>query len=245
MGAAMGRLTGKVAIVTGAASRAPGVGNGAATALLFAREGAKVVLVNRSVARAKSLEDQIRSEGGEAPAFGADVTQPEAMEAMAAFAVERYGRLDILHNNVGITIPGTPETVDLAEWNLVLQTNLTSALLCCRSCIPKMRAGGGGSIINVSSVAGMVGLAGSKGAVAYVATKAALQGLTLSIAADYAAERIRANCLIVGTVATPLAGTLGEEARERRRKSVPLQTEGTRWTPPTQRFFWRATKRGG
>ena len=107
----MERLSGKVAIVSGAASRGEGVGNGAATAILFAREGAKVVLVNRSLERAKVLEEQIRSEGGEATAFPTDITQPEAVEAMAAFAVERYGRLDILHNKVGIGASGTPETV--------------------------------------------------------------------------------------------------------------------------------------
>lgn len=225
----MGRLTGKVAIVTGAASRGEGVGNGAATAILFAREGAKVVLVNRDLERAKALEEQIRAEGGEASSFAANVTRPEEAEAMAAFAIERYGRLDILHNNVGIGSPGTAETVDLGHWDAVFQTNLTSALLCCRACIPRMRAGGGGSIINVSSTAGAVGLQGSTGAVAYVATKAGLQGMTLSLAADYAAEGIRANCLIVGTVATPMVAHLGEEGRERRRKAVPLQTEGTGW----------------
>jgi NAD(P)-dependent dehydrogenase (short-subunit alcohol dehydrogenase family) len=87
------RLSGKVAVVTGAASSGEGVGNGAATAILFAREGAKVVLVNRSPDRAKILEEQIRSEGGDATAFPADITQPNTVEAMAAFAVERYGRL--------------------------------------------------------------------------------------------------------------------------------------------------------
>lgn len=225
----MGRLTGKVAIVTGAASRAEGVGNGAATAILFAREGASVVLVNRDLDRGQKLEADIRSEGGEATAFAADVTRPEAAEAMAAFAARKYGRLDILHNNVGIGGSGTPETIDLADWNRVFETNLTSALLCCRSCIPRMRLNGGGSIINVSSTAGAVGLKGSTGAVAYVVTKSGLQGMTLSLAADYAAEGIRANCLVVGTVATPMVAHLGEEGRERRRKSVPLQTEGTGW----------------
>jgi NAD(P)-dependent dehydrogenase (short-subunit alcohol dehydrogenase family) len=225
----MNRLAGKVAVVTGAASRGEGIGNGAATAILFAREGAKVVLVNRDLERAQALEQQIREEGGDASAFAADVTQPEAAEAMAAFAVERYGRLDILHNNVGIGSPGTAETVDLTRWNRVFETNLTSALLCCRFCIPHMRAGGGGSILNVSSTAGMVGLQGSTGAVAYVVTKSGLQGMTLSLAADFAAEGIRANCLVVGTVATPMVAHLGEEGRERRRKAVPLQTEGTGW----------------
>jgi NAD(P)-dependent dehydrogenase (short-subunit alcohol dehydrogenase family) len=226
----MGRLTGKVAVVTGAASQAEGVGNGAATAVLFAREGARVVLVNRNAERAEALAERIRSEGGEAAAFGADVTRAEATEAMAAFAVGRYGRLDILHNNVGTIGPGTPETIGLADWDRVFGTNLTSALLCCRACIPRMRAGGGGATVNVSSIAGVVGLSGgSAGAVAYTTTKAGLQGFTLSVAADYAAEGIRANCLIVGTVNTPMVARLGAEALERRRKAVPLQTEGTGW----------------
>jgi NAD(P)-dependent dehydrogenase (short-subunit alcohol dehydrogenase family) len=225
----MGRLTSKVAIVTGAASQAEGVGNGAAVAMLFAREGARVVLVNRTLERAKALEEAIRSKGGEATAFAADVTRPEATEAMAAFAVEHYGRLDVLHNNVGVGAGGNTVTVSLDDWNRLLQSNLTSAMLCCRACIPRMRASGGGSIVNVSSTAGVIGLSGTPGAVAYTATKAGLQGLTLSVAADHAAEGIRANCLVVGTVATPLVAHLGEEARERRRKAVPLQTEGTGW----------------
>jgi len=225
----MGRLAGKVAIVTGAAAQAEGIGNGTAVAMLFAREGASVVLVNRSLERAKALEEQIRTEGGEATAFAADVTDPDAAEAMAAFAVERYGRLDVLHNNVGVGAGGNTVTQSLEDWNRLLATNLTSAMLCCRAAIPRMRAAGGGSIINVSSSAGMLGLSGTPGAVAYTATKAGLQGLTLSVAADHAAEGIRANCLIVGTVFTPLVRMLGEEGRERRRKAVPLQTEGTGW----------------
>jgi NAD(P)-dependent dehydrogenase (short-subunit alcohol dehydrogenase family) len=225
----MGRLSGKVAIVTGAASQAEGVGNGAAVAMLFAREGARVVLVNRSLERAKALEESIRSEGGEAKAFAADVTQPDSTEAMAAFAVDSYGRLDILHNNVGVGAGGNTVTVSLDDWNRLIASNLTSAMLCCRACIPRMRAAGGGSIINVSSTAGAIGLSGTPGAVAYTATKAGLQGLTLSVAADHAAEGIRANCLIVGTVYTPLVAFMGEEGRERRRKAVPLQTEGAGW----------------
>jgi NAD(P)-dependent dehydrogenase (short-subunit alcohol dehydrogenase family) len=225
----MGRLSGKVAIVTGAASQAEGVGNGAAVAMLFAREGARVVLVNRSLERAKALEESIRSEGGEARAFAADVTQPDSTEAMAAFAVDSYGRLDILHNNVGVGAGGNTVTVSLDDWNRLIASNLTSAMLCCRACIPRMRAAGGGSIINVSSTAGAIGLSGTPGAVAYTATKAGLQGLTLSVAADHAAEGIRANCLIVGTVYTPLVAFMGEEGRERRRKAVPLQTEGAGW----------------
>jgi NAD(P)-dependent dehydrogenase (short-subunit alcohol dehydrogenase family) len=225
----MNRLAGKVAIVTGAAPRGEGIGNGTATAILFAREGAKVVLVNRGVDRAEALAETIRAEGGEAAAFAADVTQPDQTEAMAAFAVERYGRLDILHNNVGVGAGGNTVTQSLEDWGRLIETNLTSAMLCCRAAIPRMRESGGGSIINVSSTAGVLGLSGTPGAVAYTATKGGLQALTLSVAADHAAEGIRANCLVVGTVYTPLVSALGEEGRERRRQAVPLQTEGTGW----------------
>lgn len=228
-GESKGRLAGKVAVVTGAAAQGEGVGNGSAIAQLFAREGARVVLVNRSEARAAALEAAIRAEGGEAAAFAADVTQPDATEAMAAFAVERFGRLDILVNNVGVGAGGNTVTVALEDWRRLIETNLTSAMLCCRACIPRMREGGGGSIVNISSTAGAVGMSGTPGAVAYAASKGGLQAMTLSVAADHAAEGIRANALIVGTVFTPLVARMGEEARERRRKAVPLQTEGTGW----------------
>ena len=225
----MGRLDGKVAIVTGAASRGEGVGNGAAAAILFAREGAKVVLVNRSLARAEALAVTIRAAGGTALAVAADVADAAGSALMAQTALDHFGKIDILHNNVGIGAAGTPETVTLEAWELVFRTNLTSALLSCRAVLPHMKAQGSGAIINVSSIAGMTGLSGSPGAVAYTTTKAGLQGFTLSIAADYAAHGIRANCIIVGTVNTPLVAHLGEEARERRRRGVPLQTEGTGW----------------
>jgi NAD(P)-dependent dehydrogenase (short-subunit alcohol dehydrogenase family) len=224
-----GRLKGKVAVVTGAAPRGEGVGNGMATALLFAKEGAKVVLVNRSAERAEKLAKQIREEGGEAAVFAGDVTKPEACEAMAAFTMKTYGCLDILHNNVGIGAPGTPETVTLEDWNKVLEANLTTTMLCTKYCLPEMKKAGGGSIIMVSSIAGALGLMGSAGAVAYSTAKAGLHGFTMSVAADHATQNIRANCIIVGSVHTPMVAHMGAEARERRRKLVPMQTEGTAW----------------
>ena len=223
------RLKGKVAIVTGAAPRGEGVGNGMATAILFAREGAKVVLVNRSAERAEKLAKQIKGEGGEASVFAGDVATPAAAEAMAEFAVRTYGKLDILHNNVGIGAPGTPETVTLADWNKVLEANLTTTMLCTKYSLPRMKAAGGGSIIMVSSIAGALGLMGSQGAVAYSTAKAGLHGFTLSVAADHATQNIRANCIVVGSVHTPMVAHLGAEARERRKKMVPMQSEGTAW----------------
>mgnify|MGYP003592944175 CR=1 FL=1 len=223
------RLKGKVAVVTGAAPRGEGVGNGMATAILFAREGAKVVLVNRSAERAEKLARQIRDEGGEASVFAGDVAREDVCEAMAEFAVKQYGRLDILHNNVGIGAPGSAETVTLADWNRVIEANLTTTMLCTRACLPRMKQGGGGSVIMVSSIAGALGLMGSTGAVAYSTAKAGLHGFTHSVAADYATQNIRANCIIVGSVHTPMVGHMGAEGRERRRKMVPMQTEGTAW----------------
>lgn len=224
-----GRLEGKVAVVTGAAPRGEGVGNGMATAILFAREGAKVVLVNRSAERAEALAKQIKDEGGQASVFAGDVAKADVAEAMAEFTVKTYGRLDILHNNVGIGGPGTPETVSLEAWNNVIEANLTTTMLCTKYCLPKMKQGGGGSVIMVSSIAGALGLMGSAGAVAYSTAKAGLHGFTRSVAADYATQNIRANCIIVGSVNTPMVGYLGAEARERRKNMVPMQTEGTAW----------------
>jgi len=222
------RLKGKVAIVTGAAPRGEGVGNGMATAILFAREGAKVVLVNRNAERAETLAKQIRDDAGEASVFAGDVTRPDVAEAMAEFAVNRYGRLDILHNNVGIGAPGTAESVKLEDWDRVIAANLTATMLCTRYCLPKMKAGGGGSVIMVSSIAGALGLMGP-GMAAYSTAKAGLHGFTLSVAADYASENIRANCIIMGSVHTPMVAHLGPEARERRKNMVPMKTEGTAW----------------
>ena len=225
-----GRLKGKVAVVTGAAPRGEGVGNGMATAVMFAREGAKVVLVNRSAERADKLAKQIKDEGGEAAVFAGDVAKAEAAEAMAEFAVKKYGRLDILHNNVGIGAPGTPETVTLADWQRVLEANLTTTMLCTKYCLPRMKQGGGGSIIMVSSIAGALGLIGSPGRGRLCdGRRPACTASPLSVAADYATQNIRANCIVVGSVHTPMVAHMGADARERRKKMVPMKSEGTAW----------------
>jgi predicted pyridoxine 5'-phosphate oxidase superfamily flavin-nucleotide-binding protein len=143
-----------------------------------------------------------------------------------------YGLQNILvRPRVGVIfmLPGTPETVTPADWHKVLEANLTTTMLCTKYCIPKMKEGGSGSIIMVSSIAGAVGLMGSPGAVAYSTAKAGLHGFTQSVAADYATQNIRANCIIVGSVHTPMVAHMGAEARERRRSMVPMQTEGTAW----------------
>lgn len=225
-----GRLKDKIAIVTGAAPRAPGLGNGKAVALMFAREGASVVLVNRDADRAEELRAEIEGEGGKAAVFAGDVTDEAAARDMAAFAVDQFGGLDILVNNVGYGAPARADNIDVETWRRIIDVNLTGALLTTKHAIAAMRASpGGGSVINVSSVAGSLGLQRETGAVAYAASKAGMHGLTLSVAADYAAEGIRCNCLVVGTVNTPLVAGLGEDGLQRRREAVPLKTDGTGW----------------
>lgn len=228
----MGRLDKKVAIVTGAAPRSKGIGNGTAMAILMAREGANVLLVNRSVERAEKLAKNIIEEGGKASVFAGDVTSTSDVTAMTETVMSRYGRLDILCNNVGAGAgAGLNRVEDVTDetWDSLTKINITSAMKCSRAAVPLMRESGGGSIINVSSIAGAVGLMGSPGAAAYATMKSATHGLTLSTAADYAAEGIRCNCIIIGSVSTPLVAHYGEEYRQRRIEMVPLQTEGTGW----------------
>ncbi len=224
-----GRLEGKVAIVTGAASRAEGVGNGKAMAILFAREGAKVVLVNRSAERAEALAEEIAEDGGAALVFAGDMTKAGDAGAMVGAAEDAHGRLDILVNNVGIGGPGTAEQVTEEDWDRVIGTNLKSAMLATRAALPAMKRAGGGSIINISSIAGARGLISNVGAAAYATSKAGLHGFTYSVAADFAPDGIRCNCLIVGSVDTPMVAFMGAEARERRVTMVPLGTRGTAW----------------
>lgn len=225
-----GRLGGKVAIVTGAASAGPGLGIGKATAILFAREGSKVVLVNRSESHAQTLQREIEVEGGECSAVAADVTRPDQVERLIDVTMKRYGKLDILFNNVGTGAPGTVVTVTEDVWDRVMSVNLKATMWCSKYAIPRLIESGGGSIINVSTLAAVQGFRrGDTGFAAYSASKAGVVGLTLSMAADYAPAGVRVNCLLVGMVNTPQVARFGEEARERRRRAVPLQTEGTGW----------------
>ncbi len=224
-----GRLNGKVAIVTGAASRDEGIGNGKAIALLFAREGARVMLINRSKERAETLRQEIAGEGGEAAVFAGDMTKAEDAHAAIEATEKAFGHLDILCNNIGIGGPGKVEDVTEEQWDQIIGTNLKSALFCTKASVPAMMRAGGGSIINISSIVGAGGLVSDTGAVAYATSKAGVHGFTQAVAADYAAAGIRSNCIIVGSVHTPMVAWRGEEYRERRRRMVPLETEGTGW----------------
>ena len=222
------RLKGKVAVVTGAGSRGPGVGNGKAAAILFAREGASVLCVDLHADRAQETVDLIAGEGGVASALEVDVTKQVDCTRMAATAVERYGRLDILQNNVGI--PSTQTLSDITEevWDEHMVVNVRSMVMAAQACAPHMQAAGGGSIINLSSIAAVRAYPGTS--TAYTTGKAAAMGLTVALAGQLGPDRIRVNAVAPGQVFTPLvAERLSPEGRQARATSGVIKDEGTAW----------------
>lgn len=220
------RLEGKVAIVTGAGSSAEGLGNGKAAAVLFAREGAKVLLVDAIVDRAEQTLSMIQGEGGQASVFRAVVTNADDCRRMVEAAIDRYGRLDILDNNVGISRRGTVLDMSEEDWDYVMAVNVKSIVLASRYAIPRMIEIGGGSIVNISSVAGLR----AHSSTPYSASKAAVIGLTMSMAADHGPDNVWVNCIAPGLVYTPMVAPRMDDAlREHRKRSAPLGTEGTAW----------------
>ncbi len=229
------RLAGKIAIVTGAGSQGEGFGTGKAISLLFAREGAKVCLVDREPARAEETLVLIRSAGGEAFVCTADVTDSCACAAVVAATVERYGALHILVNNVGLGAGGGRfEQLDEALWQRIIDVNLKSTFLMCRHAVPQIVAAGGGAVVNIASTAGLRG----HGAGAYGPSKAAVVALSKELAVIYGRDGVRANTIAPGHIFTPLvSGLLDEASRQRRRKVAPLGIEGDAWDVAAAALF--------
>ena len=198
----MERLKGKTAMVVGAGSIGPGWGNGKATAVTFARQGAQVFCVDRNGAAAEETVRIITSEGGKASAFTADASRAADVEAMVAACLKTYGRIDVLDNNVGIAEMGGVVEVTEAEWDRVFAVNLKSAFLSMKHTIPVMQRQGGGSIINISSIASIrhVGIS----YVTYAASKAAMNQMTRTTAVQYASDHIRVNAILPGLMKTPM-----------------------------------------
>ena len=229
------RLEGKAAIVVGA-GQTPGdtIGNGRATAILFAREGARVLLADRDLASAEETLAMIEKDGGTATAFEADVTDEDACRAMAAACVEAFGRIDVLHNNVGI---GTGDAgvirLEVDVWRRIFDVNLTAMFLTCKHVLHVMREQRSGSIINISSVASIA----STGMAAYKVSKAGVNALTQQIAMGNARYGIRCNAILPGLMNTPMAiegiakatGASKEQLIEARNAMVPLGGMGTAW----------------
>src|SRR3954467_4007142 len=197
-----GRLTGKVALVFGAGSSGPGWGNGKASAVACAREGARGFCVDINHAAAEETAGIITSEGGLALPFRADVTKDADVEAMVRACVAAFGRIDVLDNSVGIAEVGGVVELPEKQWDRVLDVNLKSAFLTMKHVIPLMVVQGGGSIINISSVAGArwTGVPYSS----YYASKAALIHLSRTTAVEYASKRVRVNAILPGLMQTPM-----------------------------------------
>jgi len=230
------RLEGKTAIVTGA-GQTPGetVGNGRAIAILFARAGARVFLVDRNLPSAQETAEWIATEGGESLAFAADVTLSEDCKAMAGTCIARYGRIDILVNNVGTGGEALgPVNLKEEDWERIYSVNVKSAYLTCKHVIPAMEAQGGGAIINISSIAAVC----ASPMLAYKTSKSALNALTHSLAFTYAGKGIRVNAIMPGFMNTPMAiegylkyRNISREALiEERNSKIPLKGGmGTGW----------------
>ncbi len=220
------RLKGKVAIVAGGGASGSVMGNGQATAILFAREGAKVLVADAVLDRAQATVDTIAKEGGTASALRVDVAKAADCEAMVQAAVERYGRVDILDNNVGISVRADVLEVSEDDWDRVMAVNVKSIMLASKYAIPEMKKAGGGSIINISSVAGLR----ANQSTPYTTSKAAIVGLTRSMAGDHGRDGIRVNCILPGLIYGPMtAPRMDEEIRRKRREAGALGTEGTGW----------------
>ena len=220
-------LDGKVAIVTGGGAAADGIGNGRAAAILLARAGARVVVVDRTAELAARTVAMIEALGGKAFACEADVTRPEDCRAMVEAALDRFGRLDLLDNNVGIGSRGSVVEESQETWRRVMQVNVETMFLVAKHAIPAMIRAGGGAIVNVSSISALR----PRGLTAYSASKGAVIALTRAMAVDHGPDGIRVNCVAPGPVYTPMVYQRGmsEEARARRRKASLLGIEGTGW----------------
>lgn len=236
-----GRLAGKVAVVVGAGQSANAgpddhtVGNGRAVAMLFAREGARVLAVDRDPDSLRETEDLIAQAGGSVQTLVADITDEEQVEKIAPACIDAFGSIDILHNNVGIgTGDGGVTKLDREVWENIFEVNVTGMYLTCKHVIPTMRAGGGGAIVNVSSIAAVA----TAGIAAYKSSKAAVNALTQHLAAANFRHGIRVNAVMPGLMDTPMA--IGghssaldvdpEDMRRKRNNIVPLgKQQGTGW----------------
>jgi NAD(P)-dependent dehydrogenase (short-subunit alcohol dehydrogenase family) len=233
--AGRGRVAGKVAVVTGAGQiDGPGIGTGKATAILLARHGARVVLVDREPQRAEVTRKEIDAAGGTAVVVEGDVTNAKDAERFTGVALDTFGRLDVLVNNVGVSVPGN--IVDMPEetWDQQLAVNLKSVYLVSRHAIPAMAAAGGGSIVNISSIGALRAI----GFAAYSAAKGGMISLTQEMAAAHGPQGIRVNVVVPGSILTPRAGhaadKLGQDFEEVKRTAaavIPLgkTTRGTGW----------------
>jgi NAD(P)-dependent dehydrogenase (short-subunit alcohol dehydrogenase family) len=229
------RMRGKAIIVTGAGSIGPGIGNGKASSILYAREGGRVILVDRDLTAAEETRRLIAAEGGDAIALACDVTSSADCRRMADACLETFGSIDVLHNNVGITIPGGPVELSEEDWDRIMRVNAKSIFLACKYVLPQMERQGRGAIVNIASVNAIRSMPAI--AVAYAASKAAVIAMTREIAIQYAAKGVRANAVLPGLMDTPmvkaqLTGAYGGDVEKMltwRARLCPMGKQGDGW----------------
>ena len=214
-----GRLSGKVALISGAAR-----GMGESEARLFAREGAQVVLGDILEDQGRAAVENIAQQGGSATFVPLDVTREQDWQRAIETAEQIYGRLDILVNNAGIVRMAPLDETSLEAWNEVIGVNQTGVFLGMKHAVPAMRRAGGGSIVNISSIAGLIGLPNIP---AYQASKGAVRLLTKNAAVQYATDKIRVNSVHPGRIETPMTAPLAPERREMLLRLTPLGRDGT------------------
>jgi NAD(P)-dependent dehydrogenase (short-subunit alcohol dehydrogenase family) len=241
------RLAGKIAVVIGAGqSPGEGIGNGRATVLRFAQEGAKILAVDRDLGSAEDTAALAAKEGGECIAFQADVTREATLAAVMTAAIERWGRIDILHNNVGVSVGGGDKPIEeLSEeaYDRVSAINLRGTIMACKHALPIMRQQRAGAIVNISSVAAFEN---TYPLVTYKVTKAGMVAFTQQLALQNAPYGIRANCILPGLMDTPMAVDTRARASNRSRleivaerdAKVPLRGKmGTGWDVANAALF--------
>jgi NAD(P)-dependent dehydrogenase (short-subunit alcohol dehydrogenase family) len=230
------RLKDKVALVSGAGSSGPGWGNGKATAVVFAREGAKVLAADLKLDAAVETKRIIESEGGICMAVAGDVSRADDVAAIVDACIRSFGRIDVLHNNVGIVEVGGPIETSEESWDRVNDVNLKSMFLTCKHVLPHMERQGKGAIVNIASVSGIRWLGVPY--ISYAATKAAVIQFTRVIALQYARSSIRANSILPGMMNTPMVhaaeviaayGGSAEEMVRRRDAQCPMGHMGDAW----------------
>jgi NAD(P)-dependent dehydrogenase (short-subunit alcohol dehydrogenase family) len=228
----MGRLDGKIALIMGGGADGPAnpgeplsIGNGRATAIMCAREGASVMAVDLRLSLAEETAAAIRAEGGSAEAIAADVSKEEDCKRAVEETVTRFGALHLLVNNVGIAIGGSLLNIDTEQFDRMYQVNLRGQFLMMRYAVPHLQKAGGGAIVNVSSLAAL--MAGS--GIAYEATKAALLGLSRSVAVRYARDNIRVNTILPGLINSSMVRREIGDREARVAPRIPLGRQGTPW----------------
>lgn len=240
----MNRLEGRVAVVVGAGqTEGETIGNGRATAITFAREGAVLVLVDREPVTLEETAELARSEGATVSTIAADVAADDGPQSIVDAAMEAFGRVDILHNNVGIGAgDGPPHHLDDAAYDRIMDVNLRAMWRTCRAAVPRLREAGNGAIVNVSSLAS---IAAAGNLTAYKLSKAGVNALTQNLAITNAKHGVRANAVLPGFIDTPMAVDAAARALDTERSAVaaaraaavPLGRQGTAWDVANAALF--------